>query len=627
MSGAPNPPKLLLWARAFLRLAGAGAGLLTKRERTQAIWLTGALLVQSLLDALAVTLFLPFVAAVVEPGLLDQSRPLRALYIFSGAQTYVEFIQRLALLVLALLILNAALSWVVNYALNLYAAACQTRLAQQLLEECVAAPYSWFLTRNSTTLARFFYDDVSQWSRGFVQRLMSMVSATVTTLTGTVLVIAVAPGTGLVAITLVSAAAAALMTGVRPRLTRLAREKRAALDRTLLAAAQVLSGIKDVKLSSRSGLFVRSFSDAYRATSRTHARLNALQQIVPIGVPLLGQTILVGVALLLIGAGRSRGAVAGEMALLLLVTSRVVPSIGQLASSAGLLASVTPYVDAIHELRRSIARSQREAARSAPTWAWDGEWRTLRLADVGYQYPGSEAPALGNLTLEITAGHAHGIAGPSGAGKSTLVDLLLALLDPARGQLLLDGRPFDRIDRAAWQARIGYVPQSPYIADDTLRANVAFGVGSRDVDDAWVKACLESAQLGELLADLPQGLDTSMGDRGTRVSGGQRQRIAVARALYNRPKLLVLDEATSALDRISESAIQEAIRSLRGSVTTITIAHRLSTIRDCDAIFLLDRGQLVDQGPYDALLERQPLFRQMASEGIAAELQPAGVAS
>jgi ABC-type multidrug transport system fused ATPase/permease subunit len=392
-----------------------------------------------------------------------------------------------------------------------------------------------------------------------------------------------------------------------------------------LAAAQVLSGIKDVKLSSRSALFVRNFSEAYRVTSRTHARLNALQQIVPIGLPLLGQTILVGVALMLIGAGRSRGAVAGEMALLLLVTSRVVPSIGQLASSAGLLASVAPYVDAIHELRRSIAKSQREAARPASE-PWDGEWRSLRLRDVGYQYPASEAAALRNLSLEITAGHAHGIAGPSGAGKSTLVDLLLALLDPAQGQLLLDGKPFEKVDRAAWQARIGYVPQSPYIADDTLRANVAFGVHQRDVDDAWVKACLERAQLGELLAELPQGLDTSMGDRGTRVSGGQRQRIAVARALYNRPKLLVLDEATSALDRISESAIQEAIRALRGSVTTVTIAHRLSTIRHCDAIFLLDRGQLVDQGGYDALLERQPLFRQMASDETEAEPQAAGVA-
>src|SRR4029079_17409379 len=237
-----------------------------------------------------------------------------------------------------------------------------------------------------------------------------------------------------------------------------------------------------------------------------------------------------------------------------------------------------------------------------------------RLARVGYSCPATEARALRDVTLALRRGGAYGVAGPSGAGKSTLVDLLLRLLDPTEGTILLDDRPIHALHRRAWQSRIGYVPQTPYISDDTLRANVAFGVPSREIDDEWVRTCLRQAQLQPFLAERELGLDTPMGDRGVRVSGGQRQRVAIARALYGRPTLLVLDEATSALDRIGESAVQDALDGLRGQVTTVTIAHRLATIRHCDTIFLLDGGRLVAQGGYDELMAQSLLFRRMASD-------------
>lgn len=596
-----------------------GFELLSRDERAAAAWLTLALAAQGLLDAVAVSAVVPFVAIVVEPGLREQSRPIQVLESLLGASDYAGLVQRLASVVLLLLMSNALASLLLQYRLNLFASRCQTRLGRELLQECVAAPYSWFLSRNPTSLARFFYDDVSQWSRGFVQRLMTMANAGITAVIGTALILAVAPKIGLLTLIVVGGAAVAALALVRPRLQLLAREKRASLDRTLLTASQVLSGIKDVKLSSRSDFFVRLFAEAYRTTGRTHARLSALQLVVPTGLPVLGQVVLVAVGLLLIAGGQSRGALAGQMALLVLASARVVPAISQLSSSIALLWNVNPYLEAIRDLRRSLREAREQSAVPSRGEPWNGEWERLSLVEVGYQYPAAEVEALRGVALELKEGRAYGVAGPSGAGKSTLVDLILGLLEPTSGEILLDGRPLSRIDRAAWQGRIGYVAQSPYLADDTLRANVAFGVRRKDVDDAWVRECLETACLADLLADLGQGLDTPMGDRGARVSGGQRQRIAIARALYNRPRLLVLDEATSALDRISENSIQAAIAALHGRLTTLTIAHRLATIRHCDTIFLLERGQLAAEGRFEELLASSSLFRQMATDRAASE--------
>ena len=215
--------------------------------------------------------------------------------------------------------------------------------------------------------------------------------------------------------------------------------------------------------------------------------------------------------------------------------------------------------------------------------------------------------------MRLIGGKIYGIVGPSGAGKSTLVDILLGLLDPVAGELFLDDLPLNSIDLASWQSRLGYVSQAPFISDDTLRANVAFGRPTHEADDTRVRQCLEAANLLSILDELPQGLDTRLGDRGSRLSGGQKQRLAIARALYKQPDILVLDEATSSLDALNELAIQQAIQRLRGKVTLVIIAHRLSTIRDADHVFLFDGGRLVSEGSYDDLRVSSPLFSRLAA--------------
>ncbi len=330
-----------------------------------------------------------------------------------------------------------------------------------------------------------------------------------------------------------------------------------------------------------------------------------------------GQIAILSITLILWSLNVGPGEIAGILALLTLVSGRLVPASIRITSAITALANTLPWVEGLNATRDSLLAEAREA----PADVVDGwmPWQSVALDTIGYTYPGTAAPALSEIDMTIERGRAYGLVGPSGAGKTTLADVLLGLLPPSKGTLRLDGTALDAPALSAWRRRLGYVPQAAYIADATLRSNVAFGIDPGAVDDARVRECVELAALGEFVAALPAGLDTALGDRGTRLSGGQRQRIAIARALYNRPELLVLDEATSALDTLAETNVKDAIERLRGRTTTVTIAHRLSTVRGCDTIFVMDRGRIVDSGTWDELITRSSLFREMVEAGTGKE--------
>jgi ABC-type multidrug transport system fused ATPase/permease subunit len=223
--------------------------------------------------------------------------------------------------------------------------------------------------------------------------------------------------------------------------------------------------------------------------------------------------------------------------------------------------------------------------------------KSIHLENVAFRYPTGHENALDGVSLEIPHGSAIGIIGGSGAGKSTLVDVILGLLAPSAGRVTVDGVDITT-DIRGWQDLIGYVPQAIYLCDDTIRRNVAFGIPEDTIDDAAVSRALRSAQLDDLIARLPTGVETIVGEQGVRLSGGQRQRIGIARALYHDPQVLVLDEATSALDTETEQGVMEAVNALHGAKTLIIVAHRFSTIANCDRIYSLDRGRIAKTGTY-----------------------------
>jgi len=229
----------------------------------------------------------------------------------------------------------------------------------------------------------------------------------------------------------------------------------------------------------------------------------------------------------------------------------------------------------------------------------------IRFCDVSYAYPGKSSEALNDIRLTIRRGTTVGFIGGSGAGKSTLVDVLLGLLPPIGGRVEVDGFNI-ALDIRAWQRNVGYVPQSIFLIDDSLRRNIAFGIPENDVDDAAVWRAIRAAQLEDYIAELPEGLETVVGERGVRISGGQLQRIGIARALYHDPPVLLLDEATSSLDGVTERGVMQAVRDLHGHKTIVIVAHRVTTLQDCDWIFRLERGCLVGEGNFDAMIGSAP---------------------
>ncbi len=227
--------------------------------------------------------------------------------------------------------------------------------------------------------------------------------------------------------------------------------------------------------------------------------------------------------------------------------------------------------------------------------------------------PAPSAPRCRGLSLTIPARTTVGIVGGTGAGKTTAVDLLLGLLEPQAGEIRVDGVAVTAGNLRAWQNAIGYVPQQIFLIDDSVSANIAFGQPKRKIDQAAVERAARIAELHDFVTtEMPQGYDTLVGERGVRLSGGQRQRIGIARALYHDPDVLILDEATSALDNLTEKAVMDAVHNLGHAKTIVLIAHRLSTVRDCDTIFMLERGALIAEGSYDELLEHSREFRAMA---------------
>ena len=405
------------------------------------------------------------------------------------------------------------------------------------------------------------------------------------------------------------------------------REARRAGDKLTTLGAELFAGateeVATLKVAKSAGIAER-MADRFTERARTlgealldaHRRYRASSAFLTVGAAAaLAIVVYVAVSRLHLAPA--------SLLLLLLVCGRLVPRIASVQSSFLLTARTLPAAEAVQGLLDELeaAAESTERTPSAPL----ALMRSIELRDVTYRYPGAASPALRDVTLTIPAGRVTALVGSSGAGKSTLADLVLLLATAEQGALVVDGEPLVAERRDAWRASVGYVPQETHLFHDTIRENVRWV--APNASDAEVLDALRMAGASTLLARLPNGLDTKIGDRGTLLSGGERQRLALARALLRRPRLLVLDEATSALDPESERAIRQTIASLTPAVTVLTITHRLTTARQADHVVVLDHGAVVAEGPWETLLagEDSRLARLWTAQlGLDDDLVPHG---
>lgn len=597
--------------------------LLDRRERHQVVLLVLGLAFTGLVDMVALASIMPVITVIVEPNLIERYEVLTWVRGFLPGLTANQFVIGTASGAAFFLTLSTGLNLVMLWANNRFGAAIQTRLARDIMLSAMRAPYSWHLTQNSAALVRFFHSDIIRWGRDFVQRLISMAQHLVSMVVPLALVLVMAPVAGLFSLLIIAAIAFLLTRMIQPRIRQASGTSKQATDRLVVVANNALAGVKDIKLACREEQFAHEFSNVFRYANRAAASLGTWQAIPSSILMLFGQLALLAVGIALWARGLSHGAIAGQMALVVLVASRVVPAVNRFFGLFSSMWDILPWVGEVIRVERELTKLNAQAQPSnAPAAPQD--WAVLALADVAFTYSGKEQAAVGGISLEIRRGRSYGFVGMSGAGKSTLVDIIIGLYKASSGDIRLDGASLYGLDMKTWQSQIGYVPQFPYIADDTLKANVALGISRREIDDARVSQCLELANLSEFVDTLPQGMNTPVGDRGIRMSGGQRQRLAIARAFYQNPQLLVLDEATSSLDTVSEKEVQQAVAHLHGKVTMLIIAHRLPTVRECDEILLLNNGRLVARGSYDELLASSPLFRDLAALQDDGGSTPAG---
>jgi ATP-binding cassette subfamily C protein len=501
-------------------------------------------------------------------------------------------------------VLMSAVVWVQERAMNVTV----TALSRRMLTGYLAAPWSFHFGRNSATLIRRTIDSVEVVFRQVLSSIVNVASEVLVVAGLVAILAATAPLVTLVAV-LVSAVLLAVPLAVTRRLfTRWGDEAQALEHASLQTLQQSLGGLKEVKLVGRERFFEDQFAARIGAVGRIRGRYATLSATLRAMTEAVFVCALLLVSLLVTVRRGTGQDIIPLLGLYAYAGFRVIPSANRIMLNVGNLRYGRAFVRDLYDDVRAFDRHA--AAAPADGGAELPFTQSVALESVSYTYDADRERALTDVSVTIRKGESVGIVGPSGAGKSTLVDLLLGLLEPTSGRVTVDGRDV-RTGLRSWQRRIGHVPQTPYLMDDSLRRNIALGLTDDLIDERRVEAALRLAQLSEFATGLPEKLDTPVGERGVRLSGGQRQRVAIARALYH--EVLVFDEATAALDNQTERDLIAALESLRGQKTLIVIAHRLTTVRRCDRLIFLRDGRVAGTGAFDDLLASNADFRAMAA--------------
>jgi ATP-binding cassette subfamily C protein len=383
-------------------------------------------------------------------------------------------------------------------------------------------------------------------------------------------------------------------------------------------AEQAIRGVKETMITGRRSFFIDQHSYQVQRFTESMRSLTFLTGLPRLVMDTLAVGAMVAIAMVLLRSGEDLRSILLLLGMFALAAVRLVPSTSRISSSLAQVRYRYASTEVIYqELLALKQRPSDPLPGSADEHASPVPFRrALVIEDLSYSYPETRQPAITGVSLEIPQGHWVAFIGRTGAGKTTLVDLILGLLLPSAGRILVDGRDL-RDNLASWQRNIGYVPQTVYLLDDSVRRNVAFGVPEQEIDDERVWQTLRAAQVDHLIRSLPGELNAVVGEHGDRLSGGERQRLGIARALYRDPEVLVIDEATATLDPGTEAAIVEVIGGLRGRKTIIVITHRPAFVRNCDCIYVMGQGRLRNSGSYAELLARDPAFVEFC--GGAAE--------
>lgn len=471
----------------------------------------------------------------------------------------------------------------------------------RLFRNYLFRPYEFHLEQNSANLIRNAVTETQVFALNVISPAISLMAEGLVLVGLSVLLVAIEPMGSIFVVTIIGTIGFGFHWMSRRMVRRWGEARQVHEGRRIKTLQEGLSTIKEVILLDRAFDFMKRYDRHAKISATAAGRQVVVGQLPRLWlefIAILGIAALVGVQT---QQGRSAEDIFPVMMVFAAAAFRLMPSVNRILIALNSLHYGLPVLRVLHGELGHPASKASELASGQVDGNLSGAIQKCELSNVSLSYPGASQAALRDVSLTIAAGEMVGLVGPSGSGKSTLVDVLLGLLRPTSGAVLINEMEMDVCSRE-WKQRVGYVPQSIVLTDNSVRRNVAFGLDDDRIDDGAVLRALRAAQMEEFVNSLPDGLDTVVGERGVRLSGGQRQRIGVARALYSDPEILVLDEATSALDGATESGVMEAIRALHGLKTVILVAHRLTTVAACDRLYRLDKGCIADSGTPAELL-------------------------
>lgn len=589
--------------------------LLEAREKRIFILLIGFMILAAFSEVIGLSAFMVLLSVLAEPEKIADNDTLNWLYTTFDFNNIFMFQLSLSLLVALVIIMGLLIKAGSHYFVIRFTTLCGHSLSSRMLEAYLKQPYSWSLDRNSADIGRKILAECEQLVQRVTRPSLGILASCLLALSIVLFLITVDPVIAFVSFALLAGGYGMSYLFVRQKLLQNGAEIVASNKERFSVTQEVTTGLKEVKLAGLENTYVEEFRrpSLRRAQSSVKAQiLTDLPRFVLEGLTF--SILLIMVLILLVRADGNLLAAIPTLGIFAFSVMRILPALQQVYHGLASLKSGSAVIDIIHSDYIAVNAGTREHTKIDRTTRHDLT-DALVFDSVTYTYPSAQKKALTDLSIEIKANSIIGIVGGTGAGKTTFVDLLLGLLSPDEGGITVNGVSISGDQKRPWQNTIGYVPQQIFLTDNTVTANIAFGVPSDEVDFEAVQRAAKTAALHDfIMAELPDGYDSSIGDRGVRLSGGQRQRIGIARALYHDPSLLILDEATSALDNITERQVMKAVQKLQGEKTVIMIAHRLSTVEKCDSIILMQGGEIMAVGTYHELLETNEVFREMVGD-------------
>lgn len=588
--------------------------LLTARERVALLGLVVASLLMGALQVAGVGSVMPVLALMAKPGIAHENPILSWAFVtfgFASTQSFLYFVGAVAL---GSIILSNAFIAFTTWLMIRYSWGVHARISVTLLDSYLAKPYEEFLIRNSADLRKNVLQEVGRFTSGVLSPLLSLVGFGTVVLFLVTFLIWLNPLIAAVAVVVLGGGYVLLFVGVRRALTSSGEARSAADSQRFKIVGESLDGIKETKVLGREATYVSLLRRPAQVLARTSTTQQVLGQMPRFAIEALAFGSILLAVLFFMSSGADLEGVVVVVGVYAFAGYRLLPAVQNIYQSWSTIRFNQTALNSIHN----------EYAERAPSDSTvDADDRlafreSLELDQINFTYPNALSPALKDVSITIRKGSSVAFIGETGGGKTTLADVILGLLRPRQGRLSVDGVALNTpVVIRRWQRNLGYVPQEIYLTDDSVAANIAFGVPPGDIDPAAVERAARIANIHSFIVqELPHGYSTVVGERGVRLSGGQRQRIGIARALYRDPPVLVLDEATSDLDVATEAAVQDAITSASRERTVIMIAHRLSTTRNCDVLYVIEQGRIVRQGTYEQVVDENGLMK-VTSQGSA----------